>query len=123
VPLGSLTKNKRSMVALGNLVDLITVCLSHPAAANQTFLVSDGEDLSTAALLQRTAVALGVNARLFSVPPIVLKSIAKLFGKEAVYQRLCRSLQIDMTKTQKLLNWKPPLSVQNGLSLAARGDQ
>lgn len=123
LPLGALTQNKRSMVALGNLVDLITVCLSHPAAANQTFLVSDGEDLSTTDLLQRTATALCVNARLFAVPPMLLKLLAKLLGKEAVYQRLCGSLQIDMTKTQQLLNWRPPLSVQNGLRLAARGDQ
>ena len=121
LPLGALTQNKRSMVALGNLVDLITVCLNHPAASNQIFLVSDGEDLSTADLLQRTATALGVNARLFSVPPIVLKSLAKLLGKEAVYQRLCGSLQIDMTKTQQLLDWKPPLSVQKGLRLATAG--
>ena len=121
LPLGALTQNKRSMVALGNLVDLITVCLNHPAAANQIFLVSDGEDLSTADLLQRTAAALGVNARLFFVPPIVLKLLAKSLGKEAVYQRLCGSLQIDMTKTRQLLHWKPPLSVEKGLRLAAAG--
>lgn len=123
LPLGSLTQNKRSMVALGNLVDLITVCLSHPAAANQVFLVSDGEDLSTADLLQRTAAALGVNSRLFFVPPIVLKSLAKLLGKEAVYQRLCGSLQIDMAKTRQLLHWNPPLSVEMGLRLAAAGQK
>jgi nucleoside-diphosphate-sugar epimerase len=123
LPLGALTQNKRSMVALDNLVDLISVCLSHPSAVNQTFLVSDGEDLSTATLLQRTAIALGVNVRLFSVPPVVLKSLAKLLGKETLYKRLCGSLQIDMTKTQKLLHWKPPLSIEKGLSLAARGDQ
>jgi nucleoside-diphosphate-sugar epimerase len=121
LPLGALTQNKRSMVALGNLVDLITVCLSHPAAANQVFLICDGENLSTADLLQRTATALGVNARLFFVPPIVLKSLAKLLGKEAVYQRLCGSLQIDMTKTRQLLDWNPPLSVEKGLRLAAAG--
>jgi nucleoside-diphosphate-sugar epimerase len=123
LPLGALRQNKRSMVALGNLVDLITVCLNHPAAANQIFLVSDGEDLSTADLLQRTAAVLGVNLRLFFVPPILLKSLAKIFGKEAVYRRLYGSLQIDMTKTRQLLNWKPPLSVEKGLSFAARGDQ
>ena len=123
LPLGALTHNKRSMVALGNFIDLITVCLNHPAAANQTLLVSDGEDLSTTDLLQRTATALEMHARLFSVPPVLLKLMAKLLGKEAVYQRLCGSLQIDMTKTQQLLNWRPPLSVQEGLSLAARGDQ
>lgn len=123
LPLGALTQNKRSMVALGNLVDLIAVCLNHPAAANQTFLVSDGEDLSTADLLQRTSAALGVNARLFSVPPALLKLLAKLLGKEAAYQRLCGSLQIDMTKTQQLLHWKPPLSVEKGLRLAALGEK
>ena len=123
LPLGALTQNKRSIVALGNLVDLISVCLSHPAAANQTFLVSDGDDLSTTDLLQRTAAALGVNARLFSVPPMLLKSLAKLCGKEAVYQRLCRSLQIDMTKTQQLLQWKPPLSVEKGLRLSVIGEK
>lgn len=123
LPLGALTQNKRSMVALGNLVDFISVCLSHPAAANQTFLVSDGEDLSTADLLQRTAATLGVNARLFSVQPMLLKSLAKLFGKEAVYQRLCGSLQIDMTKSQQLLHWKPPLSVEKGLRLAVIGEK
>jgi nucleoside-diphosphate-sugar epimerase len=122
MPLAAITHNRRSMVALGNLVDLITVCLSHPAAANQVFLVSDGNDLSTADLLQRTAAALGVKARLFPVPPFMLKLATKLLGKEAIYQRLCGSLQIDMVKTQQLLSWKPPLSVDAGLSLAAKGD-
>lgn len=122
LPLGAVTHNRRSMVALGNLVDLITVCLNHPAAANQTFLVSDEETLSMTSLLRRTSVALGVKARLFSIPPILLKFAAKLIGREAVYQRLCGSLQIDMTKTQQLLDWKPPLSVDEGLRLAAEGD-
>ena len=123
LPLGALTQNKRSMVALDNLVDLITVCLRHPAAANQIFLVSDGEELSTVDLLKRTAAALGVNTRLFFVPPILLKLLAKLCGKEALYQRLCGSLQIDMTKTQQLLHWNPPISIENGLRLAAIGDK
>jgi nucleoside-diphosphate-sugar epimerase len=122
MPLAAITHNRRSMVALGNLVDLITVCLSHPAAANQVFLVSDGDDLSTADLLQRTAAALGVKARLFPMPPFMLKLATKLLGKEAIYQRLCGSLQIDMVKTQQLLSWKPPLSVDAGLRLAAEGD-
>jgi len=122
LPLAAITHNRRSMVALGNLVDLITVCLSHPAAANQVFLVSDGDDLSTADLLQRTAAALGVKPRLFPMPPFMLKLATKLLGKEAIYQRLCGSLQIDMAKTKKLLSWKPPLSVDAGLRLAAEGD-
>jgi nucleoside-diphosphate-sugar epimerase len=122
LPLAAITHNRRSMVALGNLVDLITVCLSHPAAANQVFLVSDGDDLSTADLLQRTAAALGVKPRLFPMPPFMLKLATKLLGKEAIYQRLCGSLQIDMVKTKQLLSWKPPLSVDAGLRLAAEGD-
>jgi nucleoside-diphosphate-sugar epimerase len=121
LPLGAITHNRRSMVSLVNLVDLITVCLSHPAAANQVFLVSDGEDLSTTDLLERTAAALGVKARLFPLPTNILMLATKLLGKEAVYQRLCGSLQIDMVKTQQLLNWKPPLSVDAGLRLAAKG--
>ncbi len=122
LPLGAITDNRRSMVALGNLVDLIIVCINHPAAANQTFLVSDEESLSTASLLRRTSVALGVKVRLFPIPPILLKFAAKLLRRESVYQRLCGSLQIDITKTQKLLGWKPPLSVDEGLRLAAKGD-
>jgi nucleoside-diphosphate-sugar epimerase len=98
------------------------VCLNHPAAANQIFLASDGDDLSTVALLQRMANALGVKARLFNVSPILLKFGAKLLGKESVYLRLCESLQIDMTKTRQLLNWNPPLSVDIGLQLAAKGN-
>ena len=122
MPLAAITHNRRSMVALVNLVDLITVCLCHPAAANQVFLVSDGDDLSTADLFQRTAAALGVKPRLFPMPPFMLKLATKLLGKEAIYQRLCGSLQIDMAKTQQLLSWKPPLSVDAGLRLAAEGD-
>lgn len=122
MPLGAIRQNQRSMVALGNLVDLIMVCLNHPAAANQIFLASDGDDLSTVALLQRMANALGVKARLFNVSPILLKFGAKLLGKESVYLRLCESLQIDMTKTRQLLNWNPPLSVDIGLQLAAKGN-
>lgn len=121
LPLGAVTHNQRNMVALGNLVDLIIVCINHPAAANQTFLVSDEESLSTTSLLRRTSVALGVKVRLFPIPPIVLKFAAKLLGREAVYQRLCGSLQIDITKTQQLLGWKPPLAVDEGLRLAAKG--
>jgi hypothetical protein len=72
--------------------------------------------------LQRTAAALGVKPRLFPMPPFMLKLATKLLGKEAIYQRLCGSLQIDIVKTQQLLSWKPPLSVDAGLRLAAEGD-
>lgn len=118
LPLGAI-KNSRSMVALENLVDLTRVCLWHPAAANEVFLASDGEDLSTPELLRRTASAFGKRARLFYVPAGLLGTSARLMGKGAFAQRLCGSLQADITKTQQLLDWKPPLSVNEGLSLAA----
>lgn len=121
LPLGSITRNQRSLVALGNLVDLIVTCLKHPAAANQTFLVSDDEDLSTAALLKRMGDALGRPARLLPVPVALLKLGALVINKPGIYQRLCGSLQLDITQTRRLLGWTPPVSVDEGLRLAAQG--
>lgn len=120
LPLGAI-HNQRSLVALDNLVDLIVTCIDHPAAANQTFLVSDGEDLSTTQLLQRLGRALGKPARLIPVPAMLLKAGAALVGKPAIAQRLCGSLQVDISKTQQLLGWVPPLSVDEGLKRAAEG--
>jgi nucleoside-diphosphate-sugar epimerase len=120
LPLGGLTHNRRSLVAVDNLVDLIITCLSHPAAANQTFLVSDGEDLSTSVLLTRMGEALNKPARLYKVPQGLLKVGAGLANRQAIYERLCHSLQIDMGHTQATLNWKPPVSVEHGMRLAAR---
>ncbi|TBR76533.1 MAG: SDR family oxidoreductase [Burkholderiaceae bacterium] len=120
LPLGAI-HNRRSLVALDNLVDLLVTCLDHPAAANQTFLVSDGEDLSTTQLLQRMGRALGEPARLIPVPPMLIKLGAALVGKPAVAQRLCDSLQVDTSKTRQLLGWSPPLSVDEGLKKAAQG--
>jgi len=119
LPLGAI-RNKRSLVALDNVVDLIVTCIDHPAAANQVFLVSDGEDLSTSELLQRMGRALGKPARLIPIPARVLATSARLLGKEALAQRLCGSLQVDIEKTRCLLNWLPPVSVENALSRTAR---
>ena len=121
LPLAAVTQNRRSLVALDNLVDLIITCLSHPAAANQTFLVSDGEDLSTADLLKRMGAALGCPARLFHLPPGLLKLGAALVRKPGIYQRLCGSLQLDIAKTRQLLGWSPLVSVDEGLRRAAEG--
>lgn len=120
LPLAAVTENRRSLVALDNLVDLIVTCLSHPAAANQTFLVSDGEDLSTADLLKRVGVALGHPAYLFKMPDALLKLGATLVNRPGIYQRLCGSLQLDITKTRQLLDWTPPVSVDEGLSRAVK---
>lgn len=119
LPLAAVTENRRSLVALDNLVDLILTCLSHPAAANQTFLVSDGEDLSTADLIKRMGAAMGHPAHLFHTPPALLKLGAQLVNKPGIYQRLCGSLQLDIAKTRQLLGWVPPLSVEEGLRRAA----
>ena len=121
LPLAAVTQNRRSLVALDNLMDLIVTCLNHPAAANQTFLVSDGEDLSTAQLLKRMSAAMGKPARLFDVPPGLLKLGATLLNKPGIYQRLCGSLQLDIAKTRQLLDWTPPVSVDEGLRRAAEG--
>lgn len=120
LPLGMI-HNKRSLVALDNLVDLIITCIDHPAAANQTFLAGDGEDLSMTELLQRMAKALGKSARLIPVPAKLLELGATLLGKRAIAQRLCGSLQVDISKAQDLLGWTPPISVDEGLRRAAAG--
>ena len=121
LPLGAI-HNQRSLVALDNLVDLIVTCLTHPAAANQTFLVSDGEDVSTTELLRRMGQAMGCPTRLLPVPASWLKLAAAMFGKQDVAQRLCSSLQVDIAKTRDLLGWRPPLSLDQGLKKAAEGD-
>jgi nucleoside-diphosphate-sugar epimerase len=120
LPLGTIN-NARSLVALDNLVDLIITCLHHPAAANQIFLVSDGEDISTTQLLQYTASAMGVSSRLMPVPALIIQVAAKLLGKGEVAQRLCGNLQVDISKARQLLGWVPPISVKEGLRRAVKG--
>ena len=114
LPLGA-TNNKRSLVALDNLVDLIITCIDHPAAANQVFLAGDGQDLSTTELLYRVARAMGKPSRLLPVPSSLLMLGATLLGKKAVAQRLLGSLQVDISKARSLLGWEPPISVEEGL--------
>ena len=120
LPFGSIS-NARSLVALDNLVDLIITCLHHPAAANQTFFVSDGEDISTTQLLQYTALAMGVSSRLVPVPALMIEVAAKLLGKGEVAQRLCGNLQVDINKARRLLGWVPPISVKEGLRRVVKG--
>ncbi|WP_419737148.1 UDP-glucose 4-epimerase family protein [Pseudomonas sp. COR18] len=118
LPLGAI-HNRRSLVALGSLVDLIVTCLEHPDAAGQVFLASDGEDLSTTQLLRRMARALGKSPLLLPVPQRWLSGMAHMLGRDALAQRLCGSLQVDIQKTRQILGWVPPLTVDEALGLAA----
>lgn len=118
LPFGAI-RNARSLVALDNLVDLAITCMSHPAARNQTFMVSDGEDLSTTDLLRKMASAIGKPARLLPVPACLLNVGAIMLGKRSLSQRLCGSLQVDITKTRTVLGWTPPLSVDEALTVTA----
>lgn len=120
LPLGAI-HNARSMVALDNLVDLLVTCIKHPAAAGKTFLVSDGEDVSTTQLLHRTAWAMGERALLLPVPAYWLEMVAALLGKRAIAQRLLGSLQVNMDKTRSILGWAPPMTLDQGLKKAIEG--
>jgi nucleoside-diphosphate-sugar epimerase len=117
LPLGAV-HNQRSLVALSNLVDFIVTCITHPQAANQTFLVSDGQDLSTTELVSGMAQAAGVPARLLPVPVWALQAVASLLGKGDAAQRLCGNLQVDISKARSLLGWVPPVCVEEGLRRA-----
>lgn len=108
-------QNLRSMVAVDNLADLIITCINHPNAANRVFLVSDGHDISTPELLSRLGSVAGKPARLFPMPPALLRMGARILGQQSIADRLLRSLQVDITHTKKTLNWTPPISVEEGL--------
>ncbi|MBF8677023.1 SDR family oxidoreductase [Pseudomonas fulva] len=118
LPLGAV-HNRRSLVSLGNLVDLIITCVDHPAAAGQTFLASDGEDVSLSELLRALGHALGRPARLVPVPAALLQAGATLLGRRDLAQRLLGSLQVDITKNHQLLGWRPPYTLAQGLAATA----
>ena len=118
LPVGAVN-NRRSLVALDNLVDFLVVCMQHPAAGGETFLVSDGEDLSTPDLARRLGRAMARPARIFSVPPPLLEVGAALLRRRAAAVRLLGSLSVDVSKAQTLLGWSAPVSVDEGLRRAA----
>ncbi len=115
LPLGSVKTNLRSIVSIDNLVDLILTCIEHPQAANQVFLVSDDQDVSTTDLLCEMALATGRGPRLLPVPTTFMSFAAGLFGKKAITERLFGSLQVDIEHTKKMLDWTPPISFSEGI--------
>jgi nucleoside-diphosphate-sugar epimerase len=119
LPFGAV-HNQRSLVAIDNLVDLVVTCSDHPAAANQVFLVSDGEDVSTTQLLRKLAGALGKPALLLPIPAWLMSGVAALLGKRALSDRILGSLQVDISKNRQLLGWTPPVTLDKALSLTAQ---
>ncbi|WP_351000793.1 SDR family oxidoreductase [Shewanella sp. TB7-MNA-CIBAN-0143] len=119
LPLGGLKHNKRSFVSVDNLVDLIITCIDHPKAANQTLLVSDNDDVSTTGLLQNMATALSVPNRLIPVPASWFNVASRIIGKPAIAQRLCGSLQVDISQTKDILGWAPPQTMAQGFKKTA----
>lgn len=122
LPFSLVTANRRSLVGLDNLVDFLALCVQHPHAPGHRFLISDGEDLSTAELFKRLASAMQRPARLLPVPPVCLAWGGALTGRRTHAQRLLGSLQVDLTATQQLTGWRPLVSVDEGLRRATTRD-
>lgn len=115
LPFGS-THNQRSLISVHNLIDLITTCIDHPAATNQTFLVSDDEDLSTDELIRKIGNAINKPARLIPIPIWMLRFGAKILGKQEKAEKLLGNLKVDITHTKETLGWKPPYSVDEAMN-------
>jgi nucleoside-diphosphate-sugar epimerase len=115
LPLATI-QNRRSMIYLENLTDLIVTVASHPNAANRTFLAADRDSLSTPELLKAVAAASGNSCRLLPCPPILLEAAARLVGKQDLIYRLTRSLEVDMSETRMLLDWTPPIPTPEALA-------
>lgn len=120
LPLGAV-RNKRSLVGLDNLLDFILLCICHPAAANQVFLVSDAQDISTPELIQGIGQAMGKTVYLLPVPVWALRTGAALVGRKPDFQRLCGNLQVDISKARHCLGWSPPFTFECGLTRAVLG--
>ena len=118
LPLGAI-HNKRSLVALDNLVSFICHCIDHPKAANEIFLISDGEDVSTTQLLQKVARALHKKSLLLPIPTSLMRFTARLIGKQDIASRLFDSLQVDSSKARDLLGWQPVISLDEQLKILA----
>ena len=122
LPFGSL-KNKRSLISVHNLIDLIVKCIDHPNAPNQVILASDGEDISTGDLLIKLGDALNQRIWLIPIPESALTTLATFLRRPAVASRLLGSLQVDITRTQAALEWTPPFSIEQGLRMSIPSQQ
>ena len=120
LPLG-LIKNQRSMIGIDNLIDLLIRCIDHPEANGKTFLASDKEDLSTPELIKLIASSMGKKVNLFPFPISILKFLGSVFGKSEEINRLVGSLRIDDSYTKEILNWTPPISVEEGIRRMVQG--
>ncbi len=116
----ALVKNQRSMVALENLVDFVLCCATHPAAANQTFLIADQQPISTPKMFHCLSQGMGKRVPLFPVPVSLMRFSAKLVGRTGLYNQLCGSLEIDTSKARTLLGWRPPVSVEDAMRKSAK---
>jgi nucleoside-diphosphate-sugar epimerase len=114
-------KNQRSLVGVRNLCDFLLACCTHPAAANETFVIADGEDLATPDIVRSIADGLRKPARLWSLPVPLLEAAAMLAGKKRLAESLCASLQVDASKARRLLGWKPLADSREGIAQAAAG--
>lgn len=114
LPFGAI-RNKRSLVYIENIIDFILLCTHHPSAANQTFLISDDDDVSITRLIQEIKEASGKRSLLIPVPQSWLRFVLQLIGKSSLSDRLLGNLQVDITKAKTLLDWKPPYSVKEGI--------
>ncbi|MGE5505905.1 MAG: NAD-dependent epimerase/dehydratase family protein [Actinomycetota bacterium] len=118
LPLGAID-NRRSLVGVDNLADLVRVCLEHPAAAGRSFLVRDSEDVSTPGLIRRLAGAMGRRPLLVPVPPALLTAAGRLLGRQTTVERLLGSLTVDDAATREVLGWQPRIGLDEGLSAMA----
>lgn len=115
LPLSAAKDNKRSFVSINNLVDLLIHCIDHPNAANQVFLVSDGNDISTVSLIKLISKKLRIKPKIFYLPPLFIKIFCILLGRSGLYFRLFGNLNIDIEKTSSILSWKPKEDIESGL--------
>jgi len=115
LPLASV-HNRRSLVYVGNLVDAIVRSLDHPGAAGRTYVVSDGEDISTPELVARIAAALGRRARLIAIPPALLRAAGTLIGRADEVARMLDDMAVDSSRIRRELGWKPPVTLDEALA-------